>query len=105
MELKSECVQSALEIKHTLSEIVKDAIFEQEDLEIVRSMISTCNDFLDAAHEDDVPHLIYKLDGTHWANSRFDNAMKKFRLNFRCQLRKIEERHALHFMQEIPEEF
>ena len=68
-------------------------------------MISACNNFLNAARKDDIPHLIYKLDGTHWANSRFDNAMKKLRSDFRCQLRKIEERHALSFMQEIPEEF
>ena len=105
MELKSECVQSALEIRHTLTEIVKDAVFEQEDLEIVRNMIGSCNDFLNSTHEDDVPHLIFKLDGTHWANSRFDKAMKKLRSDFRCHLTKIEERHSLRFMQEIPEEF
>ena len=105
MELKKECVQSTLEIKHTLIEIVKDAIFDQEDLEIVRSMIGACNDFLNATREDDIPRLIYKLDGTHWANSRFDVAMKKLRSDFCCQLKKIEERHALSFMQEIPEEY
>ena len=105
MELKNECIQSALEIKHTLTEIVKDAVFEQEDLEIVRSMIVSCNDFLNATRGDDIPHLIYKLDGTHWANSRFDDAMKNLRSDFCCQLKKIEERHGLRFMQEIPEEF
>ncbi|MBQ8506953.1 MAG: hypothetical protein IJ466_05950 [Clostridia bacterium] len=105
MELKSECIQSTLEIKRTLTEIVKDAALGQEDLEIVRSMIGACNNFLDSTREDDVPHLIYKLDGKHWENSRFDTAMKEFRSAFRYQLKKIEERHSLHFGLEIPEEF
>ena len=60
MELKEECIESVLEIKQTLVSITKDVDFRDSDIDIVRSLIAACNDYLDTVRSDSIPHLIYK---------------------------------------------
>lgn len=47
MELKEECIESVLEIKQTLVSITKDVDFGDTDIDVVRSFIAACNDYLD----------------------------------------------------------
>ena len=101
MELKEECIESVLEIKHTLVEITKDVSFKNQDYEIIRGFLAACNEYLDAVRLDSVPHLIYKDEG-RWANATFDMAMKKFRKAFNSGISLIEKEHGLQFMGKIP---
>ena len=104
MELKEECIESVLEIKQTLVSITKDVEFGEVDLDIVRSLIAACNDYLDTVRSDSIPHLIYK-DGYHWADAMFDSAMKKFRKEFADEIKRIEEKHGLHYKARIPKRY
>ncbi len=104
MELKEECIESVLEIKQTLVSITKDVDFGEVDLDIVRSLIAACNDYLDTVRSDSIPHLIYK-DGYHWADAMFDSAMKKFRNEFADEIKRIEEKHGLHYKARIPKRY
>ena len=104
MELKEECIDSVLEIKQTLVSITKDVDFGEVDLDIVRSLIAACNDYLDTVRSDSIPHLIYK-DGYHWADAMFDSAMKKFRKEFADEIKRIEEKHGLHYKARIPKRY
>lgn len=104
MELKQECIESVLEIKHTLSDITKDAEFSKKDVEIVRELVDACNAYLDQIRSDTVPHLIYK-DGHNWADAVFDNAMKKLRDEFKLGISQIEKRYGLQYKTSIPDEY
>lgn len=87
-------VELKLEIKQTLVSITKDVDCKETDIDIVRSLIAACNDYLDTVRSDSIPHLIYK-DGNHWADAIFDSAMKKFRKAFKSGIKQIEDRHGL----------
>ncbi len=104
MELKEECIESVLEIKHTLVDITKDAAFTEKDTDIVRAMITACNTYLDSVRPDSVPHLIYKCEG-EWADAAFARAMKDFRNAFKEAIAKIENTHRLLFKEQIPDEY
>ena len=104
MELKAECIESVLEIKHTLVEITKDASFKEQDYVIVRSLLSACNEYLDAVRPDSVPHLIYK-DSGRWADATFDMAMKNFRKAFKLGISQIEKTYNLRYMGKIPDKY
>lgn len=104
MELKAECIESVLEIKHTLVEITKDVTFKDQDYEIIRDLLAACNEYLDAVRPDSVPYLIYK-DGGRWAAATFDMAMKKFRKAFKTGISQIEKKHGLQYMGIIPEKY
>lgn len=104
MELKQECIQSVLEIKHTLVEVIRDAEFSENDIEIIRSLIVACNTYLDTVRPDTVPHLIYK-NGNRWADAGFDSAMKKFRKAFKSGIMQIEKQYGLRYKAQIPDEY
>ena len=104
MELKDECIESVLEIKHTLVDITKDAEFTEMDIDIVRSLIAACNSYLDAVRPDSVPHLIYK-DGYSWADAVFESAMKKFRKAFKNGIKQIEDEYKLHYKARISDKY
>lgn len=104
MEMKVECIESVLEIKHTLVEITKDVSFKDQDYEIIRDLLGACNEYLDAVRPDSVPHLIYK-DGGRWADATFDIAMKKFRKAFKSGISQIEKKYSLQYMGIIPEKY
>lgn len=104
MELKEECIDSVLEIKQTLVSITKDVDFGEADIDILRSLIAACNDYLDTVRSDSIPHLIYK-DGHSWADATFEAAMKKFREAFKNGIRKIEEEYELSYKGKISDIF
>lgn len=104
MELKQECIESALEIKHTLVDVTKDAEFSEKDFDIVRSLIVACNTYLDTVRSDTIPHLIYK-DGDRWADTMFDGAMKKFRNSFKSGIKQIEDAYGLRYKAHIPDKY
>lgn len=104
MELKEECIESVMEIKQTLVSITKDVDFGEMDIDIVRSLIAACNDYLDTVRSDSIPHLIYK-DGYSWVDAMFDGAMKKFRKDFEDGIKRIEENHGLHYKARIPKRY
>lgn len=104
MELKDECIESVLEIKHTLVDITKDAEFTEMDIDIVRSLIAACNSYLDAIRTDSVPRLIYK-DGYSWADAVFESAMKKFRKAFKNGIKQIEDEYKLHYKARISDKY
>lgn len=104
MELKEECIESVLEIKQTLVSITKDVDFGETDINIVRSLIAACNDYLDTVRSDSIPHLIYK-DGYSWADAAFDTAMKKFRKAFKNGITQIEDEYKLRYNARISDKY
>ena len=104
MELKQECIESALEIKHTLVDITRDAEFDEKDTDIVRFLVVACNTYLDTVRSGTIPHLIYK-DGDRWADVAFEGAMKNFRNSFRSGIKQIEDRYGLRYKARIPDKY
>lgn len=104
MELKEECIDSVLEIKQTLVSITKDVDFGEKDIDIVRSLIVACNDYLDTVRSDSIPHLIYK-DGYSWADTMFDSAMMKFRKEFSDSIKQIERTYKLQYKGKISDKY
>lgn len=104
MELKEECIESVLEIKQTLVSITKDVDFREDDIDIVRSLVAACNDYLNTVRSDSIPHLIYK-DGYSWADAMFDSAMKKFRKEFAESIKQIEEKYKLQYKAKISDKY
>lgn len=104
MELKEECIESVLEIKQTLVSITKDVDFGETDINIVRSLIAACNDYLDTVRSDSIPHLIYK-DGYSWTDAAFDTAMKKFRKAFKNGITQIEDEYKLRYNARISDKY
>lgn len=104
MELKAECIESVLEIKHTLVEITKDVSLKDQDYAIIQGLLTACNEYLDAVRPDAVPYLIYK-DGGRWADATFDMAMKSFRKAFKTGIRQIEKAYGLRYMGRIPDKY
>lgn len=104
MELKEECIESVLEIKQTLVSITKDVDFGETDIDIARSLIAACNDYLDTVRSDSIPHLIYK-DGYSWADATFETAMKKFRKAFKNGITQIEDEYKLRYNARISDKY
>lgn len=104
MERKDECVYSVLEIKKKLTEFTQDITLGDMDIDVIRSLIVACNEYLDSVRPDTVPHLIYKDHG-RWADVTFDSAMKKFRAIFKTAINKIEKTYDLEFSVMIPEDY
>lgn len=94
MEIPSECAESVLEIKRTITGIVQDVEFSNENLELLRQMIAACNKYLDDLKRTELPHLIFKEED-RWADLNFDRAMKNFRKAFKEAIVKIEEHNRL----------
>lgn len=92
MEIPSECAESVLEIKRTITGIVQDVEFSNENLELLRQMIAACNKYLDDLKRLELPHLIYKEED-RWANLNFDKAMKTFRKSFKDIIVKLEQKN------------
>lgn len=97
MERKDECVYSVLEIKKKLTEFTQDITLGDIDIDVIRSLIVACNEYLDSVRPDTVPHLIYKDHG-RWADATFDRAMKRFRAIFKSAISKIEKHIVLIFL-------
>lgn len=104
MELKTECIDSVLEIRKELVATTKDGLFDESALEIIRSMIIACNDYLDCVRQDSIPCLIYK-DGKNWADPYFEIAMKRFRKEFQQGIKQIEDSYGLKYRGRIARDY
>ena len=60
MEKKEWCIESVLEIKKQLVAIIEEAVFKEDDLNFIRNMIDSCNQYLDSVSVLDLPNIIYK---------------------------------------------
>ncbi len=100
MEQKQQCIESVLEIKHVLVEITKNVDFNDKDTDIVRSLISACNTYLDTVPSETASQLIFH-DGERWADVVFDGAMEEFRKAFALGIRRLEIRYGLSFRSQI----
>lgn len=104
MELKEECIESVLEIKQALVSITKDVDFGESDIDIVRSLIAACNDYLNTVCTDSILHLIYK-DGYSWADATFETAMKSLRKAFKDGIKRIEDEYKLRYKARISDKY
>ena len=52
-----------------------------------------------------VTHIIYKNSQKDWCDMRYSAAMKKFRKNFRYNIKLLTEEYDIEFLKEIPEEY
>ena len=105
MELKDWCIESVLDIKKQLVSITQEFNLKDFDAERIRNLIDACNHYLDTVTPMDLPRIIYKRDGEHWADLSFDQTMKTFRNSFKQEIEKIEKKYRLKFRKNIPEEF
>lgn len=74
LEVVSQCVESALEIKTALVSITEDVDFTEGDYFVISAMLDASNKFLDELNKIQgfVPHI-------HTGNNLFDYALKKYR--------------------------
>ena len=105
LEFKNWCIESVLEIKQQLVNITQEVKLKDFDADRIRNLIDACNSYLDVVTPMDLPRIIYKRDGEHWADLRFDRAMKEFRASFKGEIEKIEKKYRLKFHKFIPKEF
>ena len=104
-EIKDWCIESVLEIKQQFVNITQEIKLKDFDGNRIRNLIDACNYYLDVVTPMDLPRIIYKSDGEHWADLSFDRAMKEFRASFKREIEKIEKKYRLKFHKVIPWEF
>ena len=105
MEIKEWSEKSAIEIKNKLVEILSKYEYDRITVKIIKAMIDTCNEFLDDMQKNDASGIIYKNSQKDWCDMRYSTAMKKFRKNFRYNIKLLTEEYEIEFLKEIPEEY
>lgn len=105
MEIKQWCIESALDIKRKLTELLSQYGFSENTVECIRSMITACNTFLDRLSSVKETGIIYKNSNGDWANSAFSSAMKQFRKSFRDNISLLSYAYNLKFYKKIPEDY
>ena len=105
MEIKEWCIESALEIKRTLVDILSECDFSKDTIGCIRSMIGACNDFLYRLDTVKETGIIYKNEKGDWANSAFSSAMKQFRNVFRENINLLSSVYGITFTKTIPTEY
>ena len=71
----------------------------------MRTMIDSCNFFLDDMQCVTHPGIIYKNGNGDWEDINFSKAMKKFRKTFRDNIKELSQAYQIEFRNVIPEEF
>lgn len=104
MEKKEWCIESVLEIKQKLISITEGLELNDNEKEIILSLINACNEYLNRVVPMEFPSIIFK-NGDKWEDLSFDRAMKSFRNDFKREIQKIENNYKLSFTKEIPDEF
>lgn len=105
MEIKHWCEQSALEIKHKLTELLSKYDFSEQTIMCFRSMVGACNDFLDRLNNVKDTGIIYKNQNGDWDDITFSSAMKQFRAVFRDNTDKLSSVYNMPFVKKIPEQY
>ena len=105
MEIKQWCIESALEIKRRLVDILSECDFSKDTISCIHLMIDACNDFLDRLDTVQETGIIYKNEKGDWANSAFSFAMKQFRNVFRENINRLSSIHKITFAKNIPTEY
>lgn len=105
MEIKQWCIQSSIEIKQKIIELLSQYNFSNQTIDCMRAMICACNDFLDKLESVNETGIIYKNHNGDWANSTFSFAMKQFRKTFRDNICLLSGEYNLTFSKTIPEEY
>ncbi len=96
LEVVSQCVESALEIKSALVSLTNDVDFLKEDCFVISTMIDASNKFLDELNkiQDFIPYV-------HTGNNLFDYALKKYRDEIKNGVRYFEASYDLKFGKDI----
>lgn len=105
MEIGIWCEKSAIEIRNKLTELLSKYDFNKETITCVRTMIDSCNSFLDDMRCVTRPGIIYKNGNGDWEDINFSKAMKKFRKSFRDNIKVLSEAYQIEFKNDIPEKF
>ena len=119
MEIKEWSEKSAIEIKNKLVNFAKSGypvvvagnIYGENKKTISTTLVDnssyiyTCNEFLDDMQKIDASGIIYKNSQKDWCDMRYSAAMKKFRKNFRYNIKLLTEEYDIEFLKEIPEEY
>jgi|GEM_PF-391990 len=96
LEVVSQCVESALEIKNALVSITKDVKFPNKDCFVFSSMIDASNKFLDDLNKMQgfVPQL-------QIGDNLFDYTLKQYRDTIKNGIRYFETSYNLKFSKEL----
>lgn len=96
LEVVSQCVDSALEIKSALVSLTKDVDFSEEDCYVISTMIDATNNFLDELNkiQDFIPHI-------HTGDNLFDYALKRYRDEILKGIHYFETSYNLKFGKDI----
>ncbi len=105
MEIKEWSEKSAIEIKNKLVETLSKYEYDQITAKTIKAMVDACNEFLDDMLKVDTSGIIYKNSQRDWCDMRYSVAMKKFRGNFRYNIKLLTEVYEIQFLKEIPEEY
>jgi len=96
LEVVSQCVESALEIRSALVSITSDDNFSKEDRFVITNMIDASNKFLDDLNkiQEIVPYI-------HTGNNLFDYALRQYRNEIKNGIQYFETSYNLKFGKEI----
>lgn len=99
LEVASECVTSAIEIRECFVTVVKDVDFPKVDKIVLSSMVNGCNSFLDDLRQVQgvVPNAsLYGING-----NLLYYALKKFRDSIKVGIMYFEKEYKLEFNRKI----
>lgn len=96
LEVVSQCVESALEIRNALVTMTKNINFPNEDCFVISNMVDASNKFLDDLNkiQELVPHI-------HIGNNLFDYALRQYRNEIKNGIQYFETSYNLKFGKKI----
>lgn len=99
LEIKEQCVQSVLNIRENLLEMMKGVSFSPQDLELIRELIDECNYFLDHVQlSQDGPSIFVDWQNHTYLDASFACTMRRFRDKFKYAVAEIEMRYDLNYL-------
>ena len=94
MEIKSWCVQSAIEMKREIASVLSKYKFNSDTI---------CNLFLDSLSSVKNSGIIYKNSSGDWEDATFSRAMKQFRKVFKENILLLSQAYDIPFPNDIPD--
>lgn len=105
MELPDECALSAIEIKKFIVDLLINYTFSIDTENCLKSMLDSCNEYLNGLKLKERDHIIYKNQQGDWFDAKFSMIMKKFRSIFRNNIEVLSNNFNLTFNKKIPQEY
>lgn len=94
LEVPNHCVQSVIEIRHFLTEVLQDTVAGGEIANHLRAMRASCRKFLDTVQADDCRIVTFGSQQGHYASWVFQPALGELRATFGIHIAQLAVRYG-----------